>query len=184
METEYYRGFLMPRPLQQHSLDCSYSTQMSTDRGRVNFCYLNDKGCKTETENVCRCVYGCLFSCNSSDWKGRKTDILTLKRMDAETGCLVHTIQGEEITALCTVWSVRVQQKTFIFPSCFVSITAIQEKKLPLLVYNKSVQITIDELLNSNNFPLIRVMITFLVGSKAIQHGKITVIYGYTIFTK
>lgn len=36
-----------------------------------------------------------------------KTDILTLKIMKAETGCLVHTTQGEEINALSTRTSAR-----------------------------------------------------------------------------
>lgn len=118
---------------------------------------------------------------NSSKWKGRKTDILTLKIMNAETGCLVRTIQGEEITALCTVCSVRVRQKTFILSDCFVSITATQENKLTLLVYNKFRLKTINELFNSDYFPLMRMMIKFLVGSKAIKHGRMI---GYTISTK
>lgn len=37
---------------------------------------------------VCMDIY---LVVNSSDWKGRKTDILTLKIKKAETGCLVCT---------------------------------------------------------------------------------------------
>lgn len=38
--------------------------------------------------------------------------------MNAETGCLVCTVQGEEITALCRVWSVGGLQKSLILSSC------------------------------------------------------------------
>lgn len=66
--------------------------------------------------SACECL-DVYLAVNSSDWKGRKTDILTLKIMNAETGCLVLTVQGDEITTLCTLRPVGKLQKTSILSS-------------------------------------------------------------------
>lgn len=65
---------------------------------------------------------------NSSDWKGRKTDILTLKIMNAETGCLV---------LYCTRWRdngivgkpVGKLQKTSILSSRSGSASGLNSKR-------------------------------------------------------
>lgn len=94
----------------------------------------------------------------------------------------MSNVQGEQITALYTVWTVRAQQKTFILSSRLVSITPTQGNKLILRVYNRFKMKTIDDLFISFPFSLIKVMMKLMVGYKVVQHGRI-ISYTIILFT-
>lgn len=77
------------------------------EMGRIRHCIIH-QGCKAW---MFMNVY---LAATSWDQKGRKTGILTLKILEAETGCCVCTVQCEEITAVCAAW----ERQFILFSHC------------------------------------------------------------------